>query len=63
MQMERRQDMESQAISADFPYTPHFVDVHGSQIHYVEEGAGIPSSAWQSHLAVVVLRQTKKIED
>jgi haloalkane dehalogenase len=34
--------MESQAISADFPYAPHFVDVHGSQIHYVEAGAGDP---------------------
>ena len=34
--------MESQAISADFPYAPHYVDVHGSQIHYVEEEAGDP---------------------
>ena len=34
--------MATQAISADFPYTSHFVDVHGSQIHYVEEGSGDP---------------------
>lgn len=34
--------MESQAISADFPYAPHYVDVHGSQIHYVDEGSGDP---------------------
>ena len=38
----RRQRMESQALSADFPYASHYVDVHGSQIHYVEEGAGDP---------------------
>ena len=29
--------MESQAISADFPYASHYVDVHGSQIHYVDK--------------------------
>ena len=34
--------MATQAISADFPYESHFVDVHGSQIHYVEEGSGDP---------------------
>ena len=34
--------MTTQAISADFPYTSHYVDVHGSQIHYVEEGSGDP---------------------
>ena len=34
--------MTTQAISADFPYTSHYVDVHGSQIHYVEEGCGDP---------------------
>ncbi len=34
--------MEPQAISADFPYASHYVDVHGSQIHYIEEGAGDP---------------------
>ena len=34
--------MESQTISADFPYTSHYVDVKGSRIHYVEEGSGDP---------------------
>ena len=34
--------MATQSISADFPYAPHYVDVHGSQIHYVEEGSGDP---------------------
>ena len=34
--------MESQAISADFPHASHYVDVHGSQIHYIEEGSGDP---------------------
>ena len=34
--------MATQAISADFPYAPHYVDVHGSQIHYIEEGSGDP---------------------
>ena len=34
--------MTSQTISAEFPYAPHYVDVHGSRIHYVEEGVGDP---------------------
>lgn len=34
--------MATQSISADFPYTAHYVDVHGSQIHYIEEGSGDP---------------------
>ncbi len=34
--------MTTQAISADFPYTSHYAEVHGSQIHYVEEGSGDP---------------------
>ncbi len=34
--------MATQAISADFPYAPYYVDVHGSQIHYIEEGSGDP---------------------
>ncbi|MCA9709492.1 MAG: haloalkane dehalogenase [Myxococcales bacterium] len=29
-------------ISADFPFESRFVDVHGSQIHYVEQGEGSP---------------------
>ncbi len=38
----RRRTMASESISADFPYTSQYVDVHGSQIHYVEEGSGDP---------------------
>jgi haloalkane dehalogenase len=34
--------MNSQAISAEFPYASNYVDVHGSKIHYVEEGSGDP---------------------
>lgn len=29
-------------ISADFPYQPHFVEVLGSRMHYVDEGQGDP---------------------
>ncbi len=29
-------------VSADFPYAARYVDVHGSRIHYVEEGHGDP---------------------
>ena len=34
--------MKTQTISADFPYTSHYAEVQGSQIHYVEEGSGDP---------------------
>ena len=34
--------MTTHVISADFPYAPQYVEVHGSQIHYVEEGSGDP---------------------
>ncbi len=29
-------------ISADFPYQPNYIEVHGSRIHYVAEGSGDP---------------------
>ncbi len=29
--------MATQPISADFPYEPNFVEVHGSRIHFVKE--------------------------
>jgi haloalkane dehalogenase len=29
-------------VSSDFPYESRFIEVHGSQIHYVEKGAGDP---------------------
>ena len=30
--------MAAQPISADFPYAPHYVEIHGSRMHYIEEG-------------------------
>ena len=32
----------TQNISADFPFESRYVEVHGSNIHYVEEGSGDP---------------------
>ena len=32
----------SKNISADFPFETKFVEVHGSKMHYVEEGSGDP---------------------
>jgi haloalkane dehalogenase len=34
--------MATQPIAADFPYAPHYVEVLGSKLHYVEEGTGDP---------------------
>jgi len=34
--------MKDTEISADFPFESHFVEVHGSKIHYVDEGEGDP---------------------
>ena len=34
--------MAAQPISADFPYAPHYVEIHGSRMHYIEEGNGDP---------------------
>ncbi len=33
--------MTHQEISADFPFESRYVEVHGSKIHYVEEGSGM----------------------
>jgi len=33
---------ETRTISADFPYTSRYIEVHGSQLHYVDEGSGDP---------------------
>lgn len=32
----------AQTISADFPFESHYVEVLGSKIHYIDEGAGDP---------------------
>ncbi len=34
--------MATQEISPDFPFESKFIEVHGSRMHYVEEGAGDP---------------------
>jgi haloalkane dehalogenase len=34
--------MASKTISADFPFESRYVEVHGSKIHYIDEGAGDP---------------------
>ena len=31
-----------QEISPDFPFESHYVEVHGSNMHYIDEGAGNP---------------------
>src|SRR5215471_18920808 len=33
---------EIRTISADFPYKSHYIEVHGSKLHYVDEGSGDP---------------------
>lgn len=34
--------MATKAISADFPFASKYVEVHGSKMHYIDEGAGDP---------------------
>ncbi len=34
--------MTTKAISADFPFESNYVEIHGSQMHYIDEGAGDP---------------------
>lgn len=34
--------METKPISADFPFESKYVEVHGSKIHYIDEGSGDP---------------------
>jgi len=34
--------MSPEEISPDFPYESRYVEVHGSKIHYIEEGTGDP---------------------
>ena len=29
---------QARTISADFHYTSHYIEVHGSKLHYVDEG-------------------------
>ena len=32
----------TQELSADFPYESNHIDIHGSKIHYIDEGSGDP---------------------
>ena len=32
----------AEAISPDYPFAPHYVDVLGSRMHYIEQGTGDP---------------------
>ena len=34
--------MQTDAISADFPFESKFIDVLGSRMHYIDEGEGEP---------------------
>lgn len=34
--------MRADAISADFPFESQYIDVHGSRLHYIDEGEGDP---------------------
>ncbi len=34
--------VEVETVSADFPFESHFVEVLGSRLHYIEQGAGAP---------------------
>ena len=43
LNQERSQTMATaQEISADFPFKSNYVEVHGSKMHYVDEGSGDP---------------------
>ncbi|MCD6056309.1 MAG: alpha/beta hydrolase fold protein, partial [Gammaproteobacteria bacterium] len=40
--MNENSAIETQSISAEFPYRSHFARVKGSNLHYIEEGKGDP---------------------
>ena len=33
---------QGKQISAEFPFNSNYIEVHGSKIHYVDEGSGRP---------------------
>ena len=33
---------QQQQISAEFPFKSNYVEIHGSKIHYVDDGSGKP---------------------
>ena len=34
--------MENQSISSDFPFKSNYIDIRGSNIHYIDKGKGDP---------------------
>ena len=34
--------LTEKAISTDFPFASHYIEVHGSKLHYIDEGSGDP---------------------
>ncbi len=34
--------MDDQSISSDFPFKSKYIEINGSQIHYIDEGSGTP---------------------
>src|SRR5512139_4115880 len=30
------------ALSPDYPFAPHYLEVHGARLHYIDEGSGDP---------------------
>lgn len=34
--------MTASTISPDFPFEPNYMEVHGSRMHYIDEGFGDP---------------------
>ncbi len=44
---------QQQQISAEFPFKSNYVEIHGSKIHYVDEGSGKPIlSSWKSNFLI-----------
>ncbi|MEE8608856.1 MAG: hypothetical protein V3S55_14720, partial [Nitrospiraceae bacterium] len=33
---------EKSGIAADFPFKANYIEIHGSKMHYVDEGSGDP---------------------
>ena len=34
--------MTTKTISADFPFESKYLEIHGSKMHYIDEGSGDP---------------------
>jgi haloalkane dehalogenase len=38
----KEKEMTSKSISSEFPFPSKFIEINGSNIHYIEEGTGDP---------------------